>query len=408
MLIFLKISMRKKTLSRQSKLLARAAEQAPAPIMITDAQANIEYVNPRFTELSGYSKKELMGQNPRILASGKTPRQTYEELWKTILSGKVWQGELCNRRKNGEIFWESLVVSTLKDNQNRITHFIGIWQDTTQRKLTEEELLVRSREFETQSRTDDLTGQYNRRHILVELEKEVERALRYGRRLSGMMVDIDDFKNINDQYGHLVGDRVIKAFAGVLERSIRKVDILGRYGGDEFLIILPEATADVARLVAQRIQKNLADYQRNVLGELSPFTASIGLRSFEAIKEVDKTIFIEKIDQALLKAKRAGKNTISMRLVGKWASGGRSHLKKENKIKGQIKEIIDRLLKEIEEEDIGISLLTMHYRSRGELQFFGEDDRRRVIEILGKLSKDSKRHKKLLAVVIQHLAQKLL
>ena len=306
------MSMRKKTSVKNVELLVKAVEQAPLPIMITDPEAVIEYVNPSFTQLTDYTWEEVLGKNPRILASGRTPQETYKQLWEAIRSGKTWQGELCNRRKNGEIFWESLAISPLKDEQNRITHFIGIWQDTTQHKLTEEELLARSNELETQSRTDDLTGQYNRRHILVELEKEVERALRYGRRLSGMMVDVDDFKKINDQYGHLMGDRVIKAFAGVLERSIRRIDILGRWGGDEFLVILPESTVDVARLVAQRIQKNLSDYQRNVLGELSLFTASIGLLSFGDIKEVDKTIFIEKIDQALLRAKRAGKNRITV------------------------------------------------------------------------------------------------
>lgn len=144
------------------------------------------------------------------------------------------------------------------------------------------------------------------------LVKAVERALRYGRPLSGMMVDIDDFKQINDRYGHFVGDRALKAFAKVFHESIRKIDILGRYGGDEFLIILPEATVDVARLVAERIQKNLAEYQRNVAGELAHFTASIGLLSFEDIKEVDETVFLERIDQALLKAKCTGKNTIFM------------------------------------------------------------------------------------------------
>lgn len=290
---------------KKLKMLVAAVEQAPVPILITDARANIEYVNPRFTELTGYTGKEVIGKNPRILASGRTARQTYEGLWKTILSGKVWEGELCDRRRYGGFIWESLAISPIRDRRNRITHFVGIWQDTTQRKLFEDEL-------QTQSRTDDLTGQYNRRHILVELEREVERALRYGRRLSGMMVDIDDFKKINDQYGHTVGDRVLRAFAGVLERSIRKVDILGRYGGDEFLVILPEATVDVAKLVAKRIQRNLSDYQRNVLGELSPFTASMGLLSFEDIKKADQTIFIEKIDQALLKAKRGGKNTLSL------------------------------------------------------------------------------------------------
>lgn len=302
---FLQISMRKKILNSRTNLLLKAVEQAPVPVLITNAQADIEYVNPRFTELTGYTEMELIGKNPRVFASGKTPRQTYEELWKTILSGKVWQGEMCNQRKDGEIYWESIAISPIRDRKNRVTHFVGIWQDTTQRKLLEDEL-------QTQSRTDDLTGQYNRRHILVELEKEVERAIRYGRHLSGMMVDIDDFKLINDKYGHLMGDRVLKSVAAVLEHSIRRIDILGRYGGDEFLVILPESALEIARLVAQRIQKNLLEYYQNVVRDLAPLTVSIGLLSFKNVREIDKAIFIEKIDQALLAAKRSGKNTISV------------------------------------------------------------------------------------------------
>ena len=293
-------------------LLIQALDQGPDPVMITDCSGKIEYVNKRFSEFTGYRAEEILGQNPRILSAGQTPWETYKQLWNTILSGHVWQGELCNRRKGGGLFWESISIAPIKNRQGRIAHFVGVWNDSTERKRREERITTNLREFEHQSRTDDLTGQYNRRHILVELEREIERVIRYGRRLSGMMIDIDNFKMINDRFGHLIGDRVIKAFAAVISKSIRKIDILGRYGGDEFLVILPEVTLDVAKLVAQRIQKNLLEYEENVLGELGKLTASIGLLSFDGVKETSQSSFIEKIDQALLKSKQAGKNTITV------------------------------------------------------------------------------------------------
>ncbi len=125
-----------------------------------------------------------------------------------------------------------------------------------------------------------------------------------------MMIDIDDFKKINDKYGHPVGDRVIRSFSRVLEDSVRTIDILGRYGGDEFLLILPETLIDDARVVAERIRKSLFDYQQNVMGEFGILTASIGLVAFDDTSRADKTIFLEKIDNVLLAAKRLGKNQV--------------------------------------------------------------------------------------------------
>ena len=176
---------------------------------------------------------------------------------------------------------------------------------------TFEELSRRSKELEAQSRTDDLTGQYNRRHILVELEREVERAVRYGRHLSGMMIDIDDFKSVNDQYGHLAGDQVLKDLVDIIEKSLRKIDILGRYGGDEFLVILPESTPDVACLVAERIRQNVAEHDFRIHEATLRLTVSIGLISFEDVQEINQTTFIEQIDQAMFQAKHLGKNQIS-------------------------------------------------------------------------------------------------
>ncbi|MGB9604920.1 MAG: PAS domain S-box protein [Bryobacteraceae bacterium] len=118
----------------------RGIEQSPACVVITDVQGNIEYVNPKFTELTGYAREEVYGRNPRILKSGHTPPEEYERLWQTILAGRQWRGEFLNRKKNGELYWESALISPVTDAGGRITHFIAIKQDITERKRFEREL----------------------------------------------------------------------------------------------------------------------------------------------------------------------------------------------------------------------------------------------------------------------------
>ncbi len=297
-------------ISSNEELLINMVHQAPVPVLITDTFRNIVYINSQFTNLTGYSVEDVLGKNPRILSAGKTPPQVYKELWDTVFSGGVWQGDLLNRRKDGEEFWESIAISPIRNKEGAVTHFVGIWQDSTQRKHHLEDVERRSIEFERQAITDDLTGIYNRRFVFSELEREIERAKRYNRPFSGMMIDVDDFKKINDQYGHPIGDRVLRTLAAVLKQSLRKVDVLGRYGGDEFLVVLPETKLEAVKRAARRIQKNLADYEENVIGGLSHFTVSIGLFSSERLGESNPKEIIEKIDEALLKAKQAGKNKI--------------------------------------------------------------------------------------------------
>lgn len=164
--------------------------------------------------------------------------------------------------------------------------------------------------LKAQSMTDDTTGLFNHRHLMEEIEKELTRARRYKRFLSGMMVDIDNFKEINDYYGHLTGDSVLREVAELLKKSLRKVDIVGRYGGDEFLIILPETNGDVALAVAQRIQKDIQQHRFRTMRDYITVSVSIGVVHFSDSKDFDKTAFVEKLDEAMYKAKSLGKDRI--------------------------------------------------------------------------------------------------
>lgn len=162
--------------------------------------------------------------------------------------------------------------------------------------------------LEGQSVTDDMTGLYNHRHLIDVMGKELERAKRYHRTLSTIMLDIDGFKKINDQYGHLIGDRVLKELAYVLKKTVRQIDTVGRYGGDEFFVLLPESTINTARIVAGRIQNGVRAFRFNQLGNPLSITVSVGISSFEDSRYVDQTQLIERTDRALLKAKSLGMN----------------------------------------------------------------------------------------------------
>lgn len=163
-----------------------------------------------------------------------------------------------------------------------------------------------------QSRTDDLTGQYNHRHVMSEIDKEIDRARRYQHVLSGMMVDLDGFKRVNDEHGHISGDEVLRQAAGVLVDSIRRIDILGRYGGDEFFIILPEADGNAAKTVAERLQRSMREHHFNVGMNYVALTISVGLCTFRDFTDVDTNAFVSKADSALLNAKRGGKDRIGV------------------------------------------------------------------------------------------------
>ena len=158
---------------------------------------------------------------------------------------------------------------------------------------------------------DELTGQYNRRHILYELEKEIERARRYKHTLAGIMIDVDDFKKFNDRYGHPFGDIILKEVTNVFDHCIRTIDVLGRYGGDEFIILLPEATAETAKVVAERIKKAINEHVITHKKKPIKVTVSIGIHYFDDLTNMDKKDFIDRIDQALYLAKTSGKNRVA-------------------------------------------------------------------------------------------------
>ncbi|MCC4116590.1 diguanylate cyclase [Aromatoleum toluclasticum] len=279
-----------------------AVDHAPAAIMITNNRGRIEYVNAAFLKTSGYSRNEILGRSPAMFGAGHTRSEVYADLWQTILSGSVWRGEVCNRRKSGEEYWENMAISPLRDRFGRVSHFVAVREDITERKGREEDL----RQL---AQVDVLTGIANRRYLIDRAEQERRRAERFGQPLALLMVDIDHFKAINDEHGHAVGDQVIRMVAQTCAGSVREIDIVGRYGGEEFVIVLPGTLPEGARELADRLRQQIAAIGvAGADGAPVAVTVSIGFADFEPGDDLEQ--LLAAADAALYRAKSLGRNCV--------------------------------------------------------------------------------------------------
>ncbi len=286
--------------------LSLAIEQSGNTVVITDAQGSIQYANPSFEQSSGYLLRDVKGANPRILKSGHQDQDFYQDLWSTISNGRIWRGEFHNRRKDGTLYWESATIAPVQDDAGQITNYIAIKADVTERKQMEDNL-------ERLATTDSLTGALNRRQLTSLADREFERAQRYGHPTSIIMLDIDNFKKINDRYGHSTGDRAIQHTARILLENLRSIDYLGRYGGDEFVIILPETNLLAARQIAERIRLKVEKHSIQSGDQVLQCSISLGLACITSASNVPSLNFdsaVQLADKALYAAKEAGRNCV--------------------------------------------------------------------------------------------------
>jgi len=440
--------------------LTMAVEQSPSSVIIVDPDGMIEYINAQFTSLTGFTHKEAVGKNVNLVQSGQTPGFIYEEMWQTITAGETWRGEILNKKKNGELYWDSIVIAPLKDGAGNIVNFIATQEDVTARKHDEEalraseghyrllaeyisdviftmdmklkytyispsierlvgftpdevmrqsvqesltpesaELAVRTaredleNEFkglnqpdnwragiyqrickdgsikwiETRSRylrdkdgkpigivgvtrdfdehkkveaelramnlqledqvrkisaleaelrhqaiRDPLTGLYNRRYLVENLEREFQRAMRKSQPLSIVLMDIDHFKALNDTYGHLAGDACLRTLADLLHHHIRKSDMASRYGGEEFLVALPETNLDTAVQRAEQFRLLLAKTPVRHKRRKINLSASFGISSYPLHPCASIDEIVNKADLALYESKRLGRNRVTV------------------------------------------------------------------------------------------------
>jgi diguanylate cyclase (GGDEF)-like protein/PAS domain S-box-containing protein len=303
--------------------LSHAVEQSPVSIMITDIRGNIEYVNPRFSQVTGYSFEEAVGKNPRILNTDKTLPGTHRQLWETITAGREWQGEFVNQKKNGEEYYESASISPIVDAQGNITHYVAVKEDITGRKKAEEEIHEANRQLQIQldankllqaelleqAIRDPLTGLYNRRQMSETLVRELARAEREKYPVSFVMIDLDHFKHINDTFGHNVGDAVLQRLATQLLSQARLADIIYRYGGEEFLAILPNVTATIAFQITERWRLFFMGSTLPLEYNSAKATISCGISEYSRHGRTSDEL-IALADKAMYRAKALGRNRV--------------------------------------------------------------------------------------------------
>ena len=288
--------------SDRLQLAAQVFEHAAEGIVITSPRGIIEMINPAFTRITGYTADEVVGQKPNMLHSGRHGQDFYETMWSSINNADLWQGEVWNRRKSGEVYPEWLNISTVRDENGNVAHYLGIFSDISDVKHSEQKL-------EHMAHHDALTGLPNR----VLLNDRIDTALRRAKRAEAMVavifLDLDRFKDINDSFGHATGDEVLKQVARRLVETVRTEDTVARLGGDEFVILMEDIeTPTLADQAAERILACLhppltVDHHEFFIG------GSLGISMYPR-DGADVDALIRNADTAMYQAKRQGRNII--------------------------------------------------------------------------------------------------
>ncbi|MCE9663648.1 EAL domain-containing protein [Halomonas sp. M5N1S17] len=283
------------------ELAASVFRHAREGIVITDAKGDIIEVNEAFMRITGYRRDEVVGKNPRLLQSGHQEEGFYRALWKELLEKGAWEGELWNRRKNGEDYPELLTISKVCDKQGQTSHFVAVFTDISRQKEHE-------RQLQSMAFFDGLTGLPNRILLADRLRQAMLAARRSSCKVSLAYIDLDGFKEINDRLGHDVGDRVLVTIAERLTSALREADTVARLGGDEFIIVLPEQS-DVATVIGliARLLRRIAE-PIEIEETLLHVSGSIGVVHFSPDDEIEPEQLIRQADQAMYQAKQAGKN----------------------------------------------------------------------------------------------------
>jgi diguanylate cyclase (GGDEF)-like protein/PAS domain S-box-containing protein len=273
-------------------------------IMITRSSGEILQVNPAFSALTGYQEAEVIGKTPSLLSSGIHPKEYYDEMWKALAEKGVWQGEICNRKKNGEIYVEWLTIIEINEPYSDDVLYAAIFSDITERKNAEEKI-VRLAYF------DELTGLPNRRLFNDRLSMALAAAHREKQKLAVMFIDLDRFKEVNDTLGHSAGDSLLVQVSERIKRILPEGDTLARLGGDEFVVLLTEVKAI----------EHVVSFANEILGELSsPFniagmavgaTASLGAAIYPE-DGLDSEMLLKHADVAMYRSKEVGRNSFQL------------------------------------------------------------------------------------------------
>lgn len=285
---------------KRLRLAAKVFDSAVEAIMITDDKGDIVDVNAAFSDITGYAREEVIGQNPRMMKSGRHSDEFYQEMWQELMQNGMWRGEIWDRRKNGEEFPKMLSISASRSDNGRIANYVAVFSDITGKKRNEEKL-------EQLAHFDPLTGLPNRVLFHDRLYTALARSKRDKEHMAVLFVDLDRFKQVNDSLGHRVGDMLLKEVSKRLQTSVREIDTVARLSGDEFTVILTDITSDEdIEMVATRIVKSVgAPYFFE--GHELFISASVGIAVYPTDGD-NSADLLRNADVAMYHAKEKGRN----------------------------------------------------------------------------------------------------
>lgn len=283
------------------RLSASVFEATTEGIVVTDTNAVIVSVNPAFTSITGYTSEEIVGQNARILKSGRHDAAFFSGMYQELQAAKLWKGEIWSKRKDGSIFLQRLCISSICEENGEVSRFVGVCADITEQWNKEQ--LVHHIAFH-----DALTGLPNRTLLMERLAQLIAMSAREPRRIALMFLDLDGFKLVNDTWGHEMGDQVLKIASARLLGLIRQTDTVARIGGDEFVILLdnPESREDIVKIASRVIEE--INLPMSLDGKNARVGTSVGI-AFYAKEVVSPQELLKNADEAMYQAKAAGKNT---------------------------------------------------------------------------------------------------
>ncbi|WP_413702402.1 putative bifunctional diguanylate cyclase/phosphodiesterase [Psychromonas sp. KJ10-10] len=297
--VVMDINQRKKS-EEKLQLAYRVINDTREGIIITDAKQLIVDVNPAFTQITGYASDDVIGKHRNILFSDKQSPQFYEEMWQTVIEQDSWQGEVWSRTKQGNLYAELLTISSLKNDYNQVTHYVSVFSDITHSKKRQDQLNL-------MAHYDVLTKLPNRALFIDRFQQSIAHSKRSGNQLAVCFLDLDDFKPVNDNYGHEAGDRLLIEVAHRISACIREEDTVSRQGGDEFAILLNDIkTMSQYEVTMQRIHSALAEPY--IIDDIKHYiTASSGVTLYPS-DDGDIDTLLRHADHAMYQSKLAGKH----------------------------------------------------------------------------------------------------
>ena len=307
------------------QLAANVFAQTREGIAITDASGAILEVNAAFTRITGYSREEIVGKNPRVMSSGRQDHAFYTGMWRELLANGHWHGEIWNRHKDGQLYASLQTVSVILDEDGRPFQYVSMYSDITELKAQQVQL-------ERMAHFDALTHLPNRILLADRLRQSLIQTGRHGPTVAVGYLDLDGFKAINDQYGHAVGDQMLVALSHHMKGVMREGDTLARLGGDEFVVVLPDLEDQAASAPLLNRLLMAASQAVTIAGHTLSVTASLGVTFYPQAQMLDADQLLRQADQAMYHAKLAGKNRYCV-FDAEHDSGVRLHMENQERIR---------------------------------------------------------------------------